>query len=109
MFRTPFRDVSTGLRILHRAILTDIKLEVRCPFIAAELAIKAIQRGYRVGDVGIQPFPRTFGRGSSTSPKNGLATMVDMRRIYRSIFSDGYALPVGRNERDACPHFRFEG
>jgi hypothetical protein len=52
--------------------------------------------GYRVGEVGIQTFPRTFGRGSSTSPKNILATMIDMWRIYRKIFSDEYELPAGR-------------
>lgn len=57
MFRTPFRDVSTGLRIVRRSILSDIQLEARSPFIGAELAIKATLRGYRVGEAGIQTFP----------------------------------------------------
>ncbi len=96
MFRTPFRDVSTGLRIVRRSILSDIHLEAQSPFIGAELAIKAMLRGYRVGEVGIQTFPRTFGGGSSTSPKNIVATMIDMWRIYRKVFSDNYELPVGR-------------
>jgi len=96
MFRTPFRDVSTGLRMVRRSILSDIHLEAQSPFIGAELAVKAMLRGYRVGEVGIQTFPRTFGGGSSTSPKNILATMIDMWRIYRKIFSDDYELPVGR-------------
>jgi hypothetical protein len=81
MFRTPFREVSTGLRIVRRSILSDIQLEARSLFIGAELGIKATLRGYRVGEVGIQTFPRTFGRGSSTSPKSILATMVAMWRI----------------------------
>jgi glycosyltransferase involved in cell wall biosynthesis len=96
MFRTPFRDVSTGLRMVRRSILNDIELDATSPFIGAELAIKAMLRGYRVGEVGIQTFPRTFGRGSSTSTRNILATMIDMWRIYREIFSDKYELPVGR-------------
>lgn len=96
MFRTPFRDVSTGLRMVRRSILSDIHLEARSPFIGAELAIKVMLRGYRVGEVGIQTFPRTFGGGSSTSLKNILATMIDMWRIYRKIFSDKYDLPVRR-------------
>ncbi len=41
-------------------------------------------------------FVSSFGRGSSASPKNILATLVDMWRIYRNIFSDEYELPVGR-------------
>lgn len=96
MFRTPFRDVSTGLRMVRRSILSDIELEARSPFIGAELAIKAMLHGYRVGEVGIQTFPRTFGRGSSTSMRNILATMADMWCIYRKVFSEGYDLPPGR-------------
>lgn len=96
LFRTPFRDVSTGLRMVRRSVLADIELESRSPFIGAELAIKAMLRGYRVGEVGIQTFPRTFGRGSSTSVHNIVATMADMWQIYRRVFSDGYDLPPGR-------------
>src|SRR5260370_29086669 len=96
LFRTPFRDVSTGLRMVRRSILSDIELEARSPFIGAELAIKAVLHGYRVGEVGIQTFPRTFGQGSSTSVRNIVATIADMCRIYRKIFSAAYDLPPGR-------------
>ena len=53
-------------------------------------------KGYRVGEVGIQTFPRAFGSGSSTSLPNILATMRDMWRIYHQVFSDSYDLPEGR-------------
>ncbi len=95
-FRTPFRDVSTGLRLVRRVVLDDLELESTSPFIGAELAIKAMLKGYRVGEVGIQTFPRSFGSGSSTSIPNILATMRDMWRIYHRIFSDAYELPSGR-------------
>lgn len=96
LFRTPFRDVSTGLRLARRSVLADIELEATSPFIGAEIAIKAMLKGYRVGEVGIQTFPRAFGSGSSTSLANILATMVDMWRVYRRVFSDAYDLPPGR-------------
>jgi glycosyltransferase involved in cell wall biosynthesis len=96
LFRTPFRDVSTGLRLVRRAVLQDVSLESNSPFIGAELAIKTMLKGYRVGEVGIQTFPRSFGSGSSTSIPNILATIADMWRIYRSVFSDAYDLPSGR-------------
>jgi glycosyltransferase involved in cell wall biosynthesis len=96
LFRTPFRDVSTGLRMARRSMLEDIVLEADSPFIGAELAIKAMLKGYRVGEVGIQTFPRQFGSGSSTSCPNIIATMADMWRIYRRVFSDAYDLPAGR-------------
>jgi len=96
LFRTPFRDVSTGVRVFHRSILEDIELTSNSPFIGAELAIKTMLRGYPVGELGIQTFPRSFGAGSSTTLRNILATIRDMRRVRREIFSDQYHLPDGR-------------
>jgi glycosyltransferase involved in cell wall biosynthesis len=96
LFRTPFRDVSTGLRVARRSMLHDLELHATSPFIGAEIAIKAMLKGYRVGEVGIQTFPRAFGSGSSTSLPNILATLRDMWRIYHQVFSDSYELPEGR-------------
>jgi glycosyltransferase involved in cell wall biosynthesis len=93
LFRTRFRDISTGLRLLKRSLLADIFLESNSPFIGAEMTIKVMLKGYPVGEVGIQTFPRVIGKGTSTSVKNILATIKDMLIIYRKIFSRGYDLP----------------
>jgi hypothetical protein len=77
-------------------VLQELELESTSPFVGAELAIKAMLKGYRVGEVGIQTFPRSFGSGSSTSIPNILATIRDMWRIYHRVFSDAYELPSGR-------------
>ena len=100
LFRTQFRDVSTGIRIFHRSVLDDIDLTSDSPFIGAELAIKAMLRGYPVGELGIQTFPRRFGRGTSTAPRNILLTIRDMLRTRREIFSDAYHLPADRPRSD---------
>jgi len=104
LFRMPFRDVSTGLRLVRKSVVDDIELETNSPFIGAELAIKVMLKGYRVGEVGIQTFPRTFGVSSSTSLKNILATLKDIWRIYREVFSDDYDLPQHRSRRNGPPH-----
>jgi glycosyltransferase involved in cell wall biosynthesis len=96
LFRTPFRDVSTGIRTFHRSILDEIELSSDSPFIGAELAIKTMLRGYPVGELGIQTFPRSFGSGAATSMRNILLTIRDMLRVRREIFSDSYHLPQGR-------------
>jgi glycosyltransferase involved in cell wall biosynthesis len=100
IFRSPFRDVSTGIRAFHRSILGEIELTCDSPFIGAELAIKAMLRGYPVGEVGIQTFPRKMGSGSVMTPRNIYLTIADMMRIRRAIFSEKYHLPPGR-PRDA--------
>jgi glycosyltransferase involved in cell wall biosynthesis len=94
MFYTRYRDISTGLRLVRRSIIEQVDLESNSPFIGAELAIKTMLKGYRVGEMGIQTFPREFGSGNSTTPINIYRTTIDMVRCYRKIFSTDYDLPL---------------
>jgi glycosyltransferase involved in cell wall biosynthesis len=96
LFSSRFRDISTGIRVIHRSILESIPLSSDSPFIGAELALKSMLRGYPVGEVGIQTFPRDFAQGSATSMKNILLTIRDLLRVRREVFSDSYDLPEGR-------------
>ncbi len=96
VFKSPFRDISTGIRLINRAVLDDIELSSNSPFIGAELTLKSMLRGFPVGEVGIQTFPRDFGQGSATSLKNIIGTIKDIRRIRREVFSDSYDMPEGR-------------
>ncbi len=93
LFRTNFRDISTGLRLIRKELADELDLQSSSPFIGAEIAIKTMLKGFRVGEVGIQTFPREFGRGASVTVPNIIATIRDMFRIYRSIFSRQYDLP----------------
>jgi glycosyltransferase involved in cell wall biosynthesis len=104
LFRTPFRDVSTGIRAFHRSILDEVELTSDSPFIGAELAIKTMLRGYPVGELGIQTFPRSFGSGSATRVANIALTIRDMLRVRREIFSDSYHLPQGRERGKSRSH-----
>jgi glycosyltransferase involved in cell wall biosynthesis len=96
LFKSPFRDISTGIRLIHRAVVEDVDLTSNSPFIGAELTLKSMLRGFPVGEVGIQTFPRNFGQGSATSYKNIMGTIRDIWRIRKEIFSDTYDLPEGR-------------
>lgn len=93
LFRTSYRDISTGLRLVDRQVVERLNLEATSPFIGAEITIKTMLMGYPVGEVGIQTFPREFGRGGSTSVRNIALTISDMVRTYRLIFSKDYGLP----------------
>jgi glycosyltransferase involved in cell wall biosynthesis len=103
LFYTRYRDVSTGLRLVRKPLVDELTLEATSPFIGAEIAIKSMLKGYRVGEMGIQTFPREFGRGNSTTPQNIYRTIVDMVRCYRRVFSTQYELPEGDPERVAVP------
>lgn len=99
LFRTSYRDISTGLRLAKKALIEDLSLKADSPFIGAEITIKSMLKGYRVGEVGIQTFPRTVGSGASTSWKNILGTMKDMMKMYHEVFSDEYELPSNRERK----------
>lgn len=96
LFKTNYRDISTGLRMIRKKLLDQINLSSTSPFIGAELTIKSMLKGYRVGEVGIQTFPRQFGKGSATSFKNIIKTIKDMIKVYCQIFSKHYDLPPNR-------------
>lgn len=91
VFKSPYRDISTGLRVIHRSIVPELMPVIsNSPFVGAELTLKLMLKGYRIGEVGIQTFPREFGRGSSTTFKNILATIADLRRVRQHVFSENY-------------------
>jgi len=94
LFATTYRDISTGLRLVHRDVVESVELTATSPFIGAELTIKAMLMGYPIGEVGIQTFPREFGKGQATSAKNIRKTIVDMLRCHKTIFSPDYQLPA---------------
>jgi glycosyltransferase involved in cell wall biosynthesis len=96
IFQTRYRDVSCGLKLIRKEVVSELELVSTSPFIGAEIAIKTMLKGFRVGEVGIQTFPREFGKGSSTSLRNILATMRDMRKVYANVFSPDYDRPLNR-------------
>jgi glycosyltransferase involved in cell wall biosynthesis len=103
LFRTQYRDISTGLKLIRRELARSIACQSNSPFIGAEITIKAMLKGYRIGEVGIQTFPREFGKGASTTPKNIIATVRDMLHVYRTIFSPEYELPPTRSRTSRPP------
>jgi len=85
LFHTPFRDISTGSRLIKKSLLKKINLISNSPFLGAELAIKSKYKGFKVSEVGIHTYPRTFGTGSSVSFKNILLTIKEMLELFVKI------------------------
>jgi len=99
IFKTNYRDISTGLRMAKKSLIQNIDIYSNSPFIGAEITIKAMLKGYPVGEVGIQTFPREFGSGNSTSLKNIIATIKDMLYVRKQVFSSTYDLPKNRKRK----------
>ena len=82
IFNIKFRDISTGSRLVSKKLIRQVKLKSNSPFVGAELAIKTGLAGYKVGEIGIHTYPRTFGSGSSVGLKNILLTLKDMFLLF---------------------------
>ena len=82
IFNIKFRDISTGSRLVSKKLIRQVKLKSNSPFVGAELAIKSGLAGYKVGEIGIHTYPRTFGSGSSVGLKNILLTLKDMFLLF---------------------------
>ena len=82
LFNTSFKDISTGSRLINKKLVKKIKIDTNSPFLGAELAIKAKFLGYKVNEIGIHTYPRTFGTGSSVSIINIIRTIRDMIILY---------------------------
>ena len=70
LFKTSYKDVSVGSRLLSKKLKNKIIIKSDTPFINAELAIKSKYCGYKVQEIGIQHNPRVIGNGSVVSIKN---------------------------------------
>jgi glycosyltransferase involved in cell wall biosynthesis len=85
LFHTNYKDISTGSRLIKKSILKKINLVSNSPFLGAEIAIKSKYKGFKVSEVGIHTYPRTFGAGSSVSLKNILLTIKEMIILFIKI------------------------
>ena len=63
LYKTSYRDISTGFRMMRRSLLKHLEFSSESPLIGAEIAIETMLKGYRVGEVGIQTFPARIWHG----------------------------------------------
>jgi glycosyltransferase involved in cell wall biosynthesis len=86
-FNTKFRDISTGLRLIKREAIKDINFISNSSFIGAEIAIKLHLNGYQVGELGINTYPRKFGKSSIITLKSIFLTIKDLLKVKKNLFS----------------------
>ena len=85
LFRTKFKDISTGQRLLNKKLTTKIKLKSTSPFFGAELVIKSYYLGYKIKEIGVTEYPTRMIGGSSVSFKNIILTIIEMLKLFYKI------------------------
>lgn len=84
MFGLTLKDVDCGFKMIKREVLQKIpRLQSqRGAMINAELAIKAGKYGFRVGQIGVNHYPRVSGRPTGASLKVIFRSFLDLLRLW---------------------------
>ncbi len=69
LFGVSVKDINFSFKLMHRRVLESIELESNGSFVDAELVIKAMKRGFKVFQMGVDYFPRTRGVSTLASPQ----------------------------------------
>ncbi len=76
------KDVNFSFKVVHRRVLEAVELKSQGSFIDAELVTKAIKRGFRVFQMGVDYFPRTRGVTTLASPQVIVKMVKELADLY---------------------------
>lgn len=82
LFGISIKDVNFSFKVVHRRVLEAIQLKSQGSFIDAELVVKAIRRGFRVFQMGVDYFPRTRGVSTLASPQVIVKMVRELVSLY---------------------------
>jgi len=82
LFNIQIKDVNFSFKMIRRRVLESIELKSEGSFIDAELVVKAIRRGFRVFQMGVDYFPRTRGTSTLASPAVIAKMMRELVALY---------------------------
>jgi glycosyltransferase involved in cell wall biosynthesis len=85
LFDVQVKDVNFSFKVIHRRVLEAIELKSQGSFIDAELVVKAIRRGFRVFQMGVDYFPRTRGVSTLASPQVIGKMLRELVSLYREV------------------------
>ncbi len=87
LFGVQIKDINFSFKVMHRRVLESIELKSQGSFIDAELVVKAIRKGFRVFQMGVDYFPRTRGVSTLASPAVIVKMMKELATLYPDVLS----------------------
>ncbi|KFE72444.1 glycosyltransferase family 2 protein [Hyalangium minutum] len=82
LFDINIKDVNFSFKVMHRRVLEAIELKSLGSFIDAELVVKAMRKGFRVFQMGVDYFPRTRGVSTLASPSVIMKMVKELAKLY---------------------------
>ncbi len=85
LFDVFIKDINFSFKVVHRRVLESIELKSQGSFVDAELVVKAIKRGFRVFQMGVDYFPRTRGTSTLASPSVIANILKELTALYSEV------------------------
>lgn len=85
LFDVFIKDINFSFKVVHRRVLEAVELKSQGSFIDAELVVKAIKRGFRVFQIGVDYFPRTRGISTLASPSVIGKMLMELSGLYGEV------------------------
>jgi glycosyltransferase involved in cell wall biosynthesis len=82
LFGVQIKDINFSFKVMHRRVLESMELKSQGSFIDAELVVKAIRKGFRVFQMGVDYFPRTRGVSTLASPSVIVKMVKELAALY---------------------------
>ena len=89
LFGVRVKDINFSFKVIRRRVLASLELKSRGSLIDAELVVKAIRRGFRVAQIGVDYFARTRGVSTLSSPAVINKIVLELFALYSDIRSPG--------------------
>ncbi len=85
LFDVHMKDINFSFKVVHRRVLESIDLKSEGSFIDAELVVKAIRKGFKVFQMGVDYFPRTRGVSTLASPQVIVKILRELAGLYGDV------------------------
>jgi glycosyltransferase involved in cell wall biosynthesis len=89
LFDVFIKDINFSFKVVHRRVLESLELKSQGSFVDAELVVKAIKRGFRVFQMGVDYFPRTRGVSTLASPGVIVKMLKELGTLYSEVKQPG--------------------
>lgn len=89
LFDVHMKDINFSFKVVHRRVLEALELKAQGSFIDAELVVKALKKGFRVFQMGVDYFPRTRGVSTLASPSVIVKMLRELGTLYREVNAPG--------------------
>ena len=79
------KDVDTAFKLVKKEVIENIDISINGGFICAELFAKAAKKGYKIKQIPVSHFPRTYGNSSSFNIFFILRSILELMELWWNI------------------------